>query len=94
MLAVVIVTPCLLGVCVVDSGVMKPSKFPGASGFIEVPEPKLRAEAFAVVRDAEGNGWAFDEDPPRPISEDEVKAKGGFRVKPEDADELVPALPA
>jgi hypothetical protein len=54
----------------------------------------LRAEAFAVVRDAEGNGWAFDEDPPRPISEDEVKAKGGFRVKPEDADELVPALPA
>jgi hypothetical protein len=73
---------------------MKPSTFPGASGFIEVPEPKLLFEAFAVVRDAEGNGWAFDEDPPRPISEEEVKAKGGFRVKPEDADELVPALPA
>jgi hypothetical protein len=59
-----------------------------------VPSDKFRAEAFAVVRDSKGNGWAFDEDPPRPISEDEIKASGGFRVKPEDADELVPALPA
>jgi hypothetical protein len=71
---------------------MKPSSFPGAAGFIEVPDETLRYGAFAVVKDGSGNGWAFDEDPPRPITEDEVKAKGGFRVKPEDVDELVPAM--
>jgi hypothetical protein len=70
---------------------MKPSSFPAATGFIEVPDESLRYGAFAVVRDADGNGWAFDEDPPRPITDDEVKSKGGFRVKPEDVDELVPA---
>ena len=85
---------CTPGESVLPSDVTKPSTFPGATGFIEVPDESLRAEAFAVVRDSNGNGWAFDTEPPRPISEEEVKAKGGFRVKPEDADELVPALPA
>ena len=79
----------------------KLSEFPGARDFLEVPDESNPLGAFAVVVDGAGNAWAFDETPvpvtgstfeelaPRPISPDEIAKRGGFRVKPEDVDELV-----
>lgn len=64
-------------------------KFANATGFFEVPDKSLRLEAFAVIRDCCGCGWAFDEALPRPIDEEEMRSRGGFAVKPEDAYELI-----
>jgi hypothetical protein len=67
---------------------MKPSEFSGAIGFWEVPDDSSLG-AFGVIVDQTGTAWAYDGETPRPITEDEIRAKGGFRVKPEDVDELV-----
>ena len=64
-------------------------RFSNATGFFEVPDESLRLEAFAVIRDYCGCGWAFDEAVPRPIEEEEMRSRGGFAVKPEDAYELI-----
>ncbi|MBL9181681.1 MAG: hypothetical protein JNN17_06045 [Verrucomicrobiaceae bacterium] len=68
---------------------MKPSEFPGAIGFIEVPDESRRLGAFGVIIDRSGVAWAYDQETPRPITEAEIERRGGFRVKPEDVDELV-----
>lgn len=72
-----------------DQGVKDRFRFSDATGFFEVPDKSLRLEAFAVIRDCRGCGWAFDEAMPRPIQEEEMRSRGGFAVKPEDAYELI-----
>ena len=70
----------------------KPSEFPGARGFFEVPDESLFG-AFPVIVDAVGNAWAFDRgsfELPRPIYPEEIESRGGFRCKFEDADDLLP----
>ena len=64
-------------------------RFPNAMGFFEVPDDNLRLGAFAVICDSNGCRWAFDEAQPRAISETEIRSRGGFAVKPEDAYDLI-----
>jgi len=74
----------------IDTGYSNPcfpgSRFKGATAFWEMPD-KSPMGAFACVTDSNGVTWALNEDPPRPVSEPELRAKGAFRCKPEDAVE-------
>ncbi len=62
--------------------------FPSAVGFFEVPDSEL-----AAVNLGESGVWLFDPSDevfPRPISDEELKARGAFSCKPEDFAELLP----
>ena len=69
------------------------ARFPGDTSFWEVPDKASPDGAFAAVT-IKGVTWALNEDPPRPISEAELRERGAFRCKPEDAQELLPDTPS